>query len=145
MDDTPGHFIQELRTSILRKRVGQIALAVVLAEACLRFLNALTWFLIVPLIGDLLDRHTESVLFVTPRPFPLQQLTGSVLDFGLAVIFVFYLNRWIHRQSASVEHSLQNPITPPEEGVENSTANSSETTEPLSNLVGDPVSPAMTK
>ena len=33
MDDTPKAFLEELRTSVLKKRVGQIALAVVLAEA----------------------------------------------------------------------------------------------------------------
>jgi len=33
MDDTPRAFFEELRSGILKKRVGQIALAVVLAEA----------------------------------------------------------------------------------------------------------------
>jgi large-conductance mechanosensitive channel len=32
MDDTPRAFLEEFRSSILKKRVGQIALAVVLAE-----------------------------------------------------------------------------------------------------------------
>jgi large-conductance mechanosensitive channel len=97
MDDTPGHFVQELRSSLLRKRAGQIALAVILAQAAHRFLNALTWYLIVPTIGKLLEGHTESVLFQTRTAFPWQPLLGSVLDFGVALIFVFYLNRWIHR------------------------------------------------
>ena len=65
MDDTPGQFVQELRYSLLKKRAGQIALAVILAEACLRFLNALTWFLVVPIIAMVLKGHTESVLFET--------------------------------------------------------------------------------
>src|SRR5580700_9341486 len=99
MDDTPGHFLQELRSSLLKKRAGQIALAVILAEACLRFLNALTWFLVVPIIAMVMKGHSESVLFErqTRAPFPWQPLFGSLLDFTIALIFVFYLNRWIHR------------------------------------------------
>ncbi len=33
MDDTPKGLLGELRASVLKKRVGQIALAVLLAEA----------------------------------------------------------------------------------------------------------------
>src|SRR5262249_59613953 len=79
MDDTPKHFMQELRSSILRKRAGQIAVAVVLAEACLRLLNALTWFLVIPAIANVLNGHSESVLFQTRRQIPIEQLLGSVL------------------------------------------------------------------
>jgi large-conductance mechanosensitive channel len=138
MDDTPGHFVQELRFSLLRKRAGQIALAVILAQACLRFLNALTWYLIVPTVGKVLEGHTESVLFQTRTPFPWQPLFGSVLDFGVALIFVFYLNRWIHRapgedrihMTARDEPELV-PLQAPPEGP----------SEALYNLVGERVSP----
>jgi hypothetical protein len=37
MDDTPKQLLDELRTDLLRKRLGQIALAILLAEAALRF------------------------------------------------------------------------------------------------------------
>ncbi len=37
MDDTPGHFVQELRSSLLKKRAGQIALAVILAKLAFAF------------------------------------------------------------------------------------------------------------
>lgn len=87
MDDTPRNFVHELRSSLLKKRAGQIALAVILAEACLRFLNALTWFLIVPTLGMRVNGHTESVLFESRRPFPWQQLLGAGLDFAVALIF----------------------------------------------------------
>jgi large-conductance mechanosensitive channel len=100
MDDTPKAFIEELRSSILRKRVGQIALAVVLAEAAWRLLNALVWYLIIPIIGKAFEGHTESVLFERSAraPIPWQNLFGSVLEFVLTVIMVFYLNRWIHHR-----------------------------------------------
>jgi large-conductance mechanosensitive channel len=100
MDDTPKAFLEELRSSILKKRVGQIALAVVLAEAVWRLVTSLTWYLIIPLIGKSLDGHTESVLFetATRRPIPWENLFGSILEFVLTVIVVFYLNRWIHRK-----------------------------------------------
>jgi large-conductance mechanosensitive channel len=144
MDDTPGHFVQELRSSLLKKRAGQIALAVILAEACLRFLNALTWFLIVPIIATLLKGHTESVLFETQTraPFPWQPLFGSALDFAVALIFVFYLNRWIHRAPGeggvpltAVEQLSQTEadITPHQ--------TQDRPSEILYNLVGDRVSP----
>lgn len=99
MDDTPNAFLQDLRSSLLKRRVGQIAIAVVLAQAVWRLVNALTWYLIIPLIESL-RRNTESVLFAgsTGRPFPWENLFGSLLEFGLTVILMFYLNRWVQRR-----------------------------------------------
>jgi large-conductance mechanosensitive channel len=103
MDDTPKAFLEELRSSILKKRVGQIALAVVLAEAVWRLVNSLTWYLMIPLIGRLFQGHTESVLFesATTHPIPWENLFGSLMEFLLTLIVVFYLNRWIHRKPGS--------------------------------------------
>jgi large-conductance mechanosensitive channel len=143
MDDTPGHFVQELRSSLLRKRAGQIALAVILAEACLRFLNALTWFLIVPGVGKVLNGHTESVLFQTRTAFPWQPLLGSVLDFAVALIFVFYLNRWIHRtpSEAAIPQTTPESLSEPEPEVAPPKARSEGPREVLYNLVGERLSP----
>jgi len=145
MDDTPGQFVQELRYSLLKKRAGQIALAVILAEACLRFLNALTWFLVVPIIAMVLKGHTESVLFETQTraPFPWQPLFGAILDFSIALIFVFYLNRWIHhaapkdgeRLAGSDRSSPSEPEMKPQDSEQEGPR------EVLYNLVGDRVSP----
>jgi large-conductance mechanosensitive channel len=96
MDDTPKGFLGELKSATLKKRVGQIAMAVVLAEACIRFLNSLVWFLVLPIISSLLKGHTESVLFETKPTFPVERLLAAILEFGAAIIFVFYVNRWIH-------------------------------------------------
>jgi large-conductance mechanosensitive channel len=100
MDDTPKAFLYELRSSILKKRVGQIALAVVLAEAVWHLVNSLTWYLIIPLIGKSFRGHTESVLFesATKHPIPWENLFGSLLQFVLTLIVVFYLNRWVQRK-----------------------------------------------
>ncbi|MFZ3343144.1 MAG: MscL family protein [Terriglobales bacterium] len=100
MDDTPKAFVEELRSSLLKKRVGQIALAVVLAQAVWRLVSALTWYLIVPLIGKWLNGNTESVLFSSGsgRPLPWENLFGSLLEFVLLVTVVFYLNRWVQRK-----------------------------------------------
>jgi large-conductance mechanosensitive channel len=100
MDDTPKAFLEELRSSLLKRTVGQIALAVVLAEAAWRFVSSLTWYLIIPMIGKALRGNTESVLFrkSTTYPFPWDNLVGSLLEFGLVVIMVFYLNRWVQRK-----------------------------------------------
>jgi large-conductance mechanosensitive channel len=143
MDDTPGQFVQELRSSLLRKRAGQIALAVILAQACLRFLNALTWYLIVPTVGKLFEGHTESVLFQTRTPFPWQPLLGSLLDFGVALIFVFYLNRWIHRAPGGDGGRLTAPgqSTEPEPEIVPFQAQRETPDEVLYNLVGERVSP----
>jgi large-conductance mechanosensitive channel len=144
MDDTPGQFVQELRSSLLKKRAGQIALAVILAEACLRFLNALTWFLVVPIIATVLKGHTESVLFETQTraPFPWQPLFGSVLDFAIALIFVFYLNRWIHRAPAKAGAGLSgsDQLNPPEPKLMRSDSDPERPREVLFNLVGERVS-----
>jgi large-conductance mechanosensitive channel len=107
IDDSPKEFAREFRSAVLKRRVGQIALAVVLAEACIRFLNSLIWFLLVPFIASLLQGHTESVLFRDKLVFPWEQLFGSLLEFILAIVFVFYANRWI-------QGSLAKPRVPEE-------------------------------
>jgi large-conductance mechanosensitive channel len=102
MDETPKAFLEEFRSSILKKRVGQIALAVVLAEAVWRLVNSLTWYLIIPIIGKSFQGHTESVLFesATTHPIPWENLFGSLMEFVLTLIVVFYLNRWVQRKPA---------------------------------------------
>jgi large-conductance mechanosensitive channel len=108
MDDTPKAFLEEVRTSILRKRVGQIALAVVLAQAVWRLISALTWYLLMPLMGKFFN-GTESVLLKGYRenPIPWENLAGSLVEFVFTVIVVFYLNRWIHQ-------TLPGPAVQPE-------------------------------
>jgi large-conductance mechanosensitive channel len=109
MDDTPKAFLEELRSSMLKKRVGQIALAVVLAEAIWHLVNSVTWNFIIPIIGRSLEGHTESVLFetATHRPIPWENLFASILEFILTLIVVFYLNRWVHRKpSLSVQEEI---------------------------------------
>jgi large-conductance mechanosensitive channel len=99
MDDTPKAFLEEFRSSILKKRVGQIAIAVVLAQAVWRLLNAFTWFLLMPIIGRFFQGQTESVFQrYSSRPIPWEELFGSILEFLLTVIVAFYANRWIHKQ-----------------------------------------------
>lgn len=135
MDDSPRAFGHEFKSAILRKRVGQIALAVVLAEGCIRFLYALTWFLVVPTISFLLNGHTESALFASKPVFPWQQLFGSCLEFALTIIFVFYVNRWIRgslpKPQALDEHEESEPPTQ-EEAL-------------YFNIAGEPLNPAEQK
>jgi large-conductance mechanosensitive channel len=102
VDDTPKAFLEELRSSLLKRTVGQIALAVVLAEAFWRLVTSLTWYLIIPGIGKALRGNTESVFFKNSSayPFPWEKLFGSLLEFGLVVILMFYLNRWVQRKPA---------------------------------------------
>jgi large-conductance mechanosensitive channel len=103
MEDTPQSFVEEFRIAILRKRVGQIALAVVIAEALWRFLDSMVWLLMVPVIAKTFLTHSDSVLFNTAAqaPIPWERLIGSLLEFLLTLIVVFYLNRWIHRKPKS--------------------------------------------
>jgi large-conductance mechanosensitive channel len=107
MDDTPKAFIEEFRSAMLKKRVGQIAIAVVLAQAVWRLINAFTWFLIMPIIGRLEERQTQSVLF--PRssgsPISWENLFGSVLEFLFTIILAFYANRWIHTKPRADDNS----------------------------------------
>jgi large-conductance mechanosensitive channel len=129
VDDTPRAFLEELRSSLLKRRVGQIALAVVLAEAAWRLVSALTWYLIIPLMGRALRGNTESVLFekAATHPLPWESLFGSVLEFGLVVILAFYLNRWVQRkptpaaiEDVDAEHSSTGEVLTLEEaGGEN--------------------------
>jgi hypothetical protein len=106
MDDNPKQFIDELRLAIVRRRIGQIALAVVLAEECIRYLSAIVWYLIIPVIAGLLEGHTESVLFPSQRnrSIPWLQLFGSTLELVTAIIFVFYVNRWLYGRNRPRQH-----------------------------------------
>jgi|HubBroStandDraft_2_1064218.scaffolds.fasta_scaffold702319_2 hypothetical protein len=94
--DSPSQFIDGLKLTIFRRRIGQIALAVILAESCIRYLNALVWFLVIPAISNVLESHTESVLFKNRRTFPWEQLTGNTIEFISALVFVYFANRWIY-------------------------------------------------
>jgi large-conductance mechanosensitive channel len=96
--DSPKQFLDGLKLTIFRRRIGQIALAVILAESCIRYLNALVWFLIIPLISNVLETHTESVLFKNRRtlPLPWEQLIGNTIEFASALVFVYFANRWIY-------------------------------------------------
>ena len=95
-DESPKQFLEELKQSIFRRRIGQIALAIVLAEAIIRYLNALTWYVVIPVISNGLKGHTESVLFPGQRTFPWDRLAGSTLEIIVAILFVFYANRWMY-------------------------------------------------
>jgi large-conductance mechanosensitive channel len=108
MDDTPKAFIEEFRASILKKRVGQIAIAVVLAQAVWRLLNAFTWFFLMPIIGGFIQWQNESVLFAKSRgPIVWESLFGSLLEFLLTIIVVFYANRWIHTKARTLEENVE--------------------------------------
>src|SRR5581483_2170559 len=100
MDGSPSEFLHELRHALLRKRIGQIALAVLIAQEILRFIASIVWNLFLPLIGRFLAGQTESVLFErsTRNPIPWDALAGAVIELAFTVIVVFYLNRWIHKR-----------------------------------------------
>jgi large-conductance mechanosensitive channel len=135
MDDSPRGFAVEFKSAVLKKRVGQIALAVILAEGCIRFLNSLVWYLILPLISGLMNGHSESVLFRTKPTIPLEQLFGSTLEFAFVIIFVFYANRWIRNSVPKPVHR-QAPVTSHE------TASEMEKEEPVYyHLTGEPLNP----
>lgn len=126
MDDTPKGLVRELRSSLLKKRVGQIALAVLLAEAALQLISALTWYLIIPILGKLLRGQTESVLFegAARSPIRWETLFGSALVFVLTVIVVLYLNRWIQRRPAASTVPDSDSMTSEEEQAATDTTGS---------------------
>jgi large-conductance mechanosensitive channel len=138
LDDTPKDFLHELRSSLLRRSVGQIAIAVLLAQAALRLVNALIWYFVIPVLGRALRGDTESVLFsgATSHPIPWENLFGSLLEFTATVILVFYLNRWVQRK----------PVPASEEFIEKEEPTIKEASEsateakPEYNLVGELIS-----
>jgi large-conductance mechanosensitive channel len=135
LDDTPKAFIQELRSSLLRRTVGQIAIAVLLAQAALRLVNALIWYFVIPLLGRALRGDTESVLFssATTRPIPWENLFGSLLEFTATVVLVFYLNRWVQRKPVPVS---EEPIRKEDVSIEE-VPESAAGAKPEYNLVGE--------
>lgn len=111
MDDTPKAFVEELRSAILKKRVGQIALAVVLAQAVWRLLNSFTWFLVMPIVRRFLEGRTQSVLFGNAGLISWDNVLGSVMEFLFTVVVIFYLNRWIHRRSSRTTSHAEEEYT----------------------------------
>jgi hypothetical protein len=65
-----------------------------------------------------------------------------VLDFAVALIFVFYLNRWIHRTPRKGDTPLTAPDQLSEPGPENNALKAEpESGEVFYNLVGDQLGP----
>jgi len=123
MSDTPRGLLGELRWSLLKRRVGQIALAVLLAEAVWSLIRSLTWYLFLPVLGRLLHGQTESVLFkqAWQAPIPWDNLLASMLEFVLTVIVVIYANRWVERRPSRHE-SLARSANGPEPAESNTAA-----------------------
>ncbi len=103
MDDTPSAFFQELRDTVLRRSIGRIALAVLLALALLQLLNAIVVGAIFPILAYLFDPHHQSALFRDQLPIPRYVLGAYFMQFVLAVIVVFYGNRWLFRPKVHEE------------------------------------------
>jgi hypothetical protein len=61
-----------------------------------------------PIIGGLIQWQNESVLFARSRgPILWENLFGSLLEFLLTIILVFYANRWIHSKARSAEENAE--------------------------------------
>jgi large-conductance mechanosensitive channel len=129
MDDTPRQFLDELKFAIARRRIGQIALAVVLAEECIRYLNTLVWYMIIPAVANVLQTHTESVLFQTRSRFNWELLAGATIEFFTAIIFVFYVNRLVHGRNKP--RSREQHHSDPDESATLATATRDEEYDPI--------------
>ena len=101
-NDTPKGLWSELQSSIVRTSIGRIALAVVLAQAILNLIRTLVWDLLMPIVANLLNNSSESVLFERYREAPIRwdYLVNSLLQLGLATIFVIFVNRWIRLKAS---------------------------------------------
>lgn len=123
MDETPKGLLREFRASVLKKRVGQIALAVLLAQAALQLITTVTWYLIIPVMAKFLRGQTESVLFEKSADSPIRwdTLFGSVLIFLLVLILVLYLNRWIQRRSRPADLADEEPVISENEALTDTT------------------------
>jgi large-conductance mechanosensitive channel len=123
MDETPKGLLREFRASVLKKRVGQIALAVLLAQAALQLITTVTWYLIIPVLAKFLRGQTESVLFEKSADSPIRwdTLFGSVLIFLLVLILVLYLNRWVQRRSKPADLLDEEPVISENEALTDTT------------------------
>jgi large-conductance mechanosensitive channel len=123
MDETPKGLLREFRASVLKKRVGQIALAVLMAQAALQLITTVTWYLIIPVLAKFLRGQTESVLFEKSADSPIRwdTLFGSVLIFLLVLILVLYLNRWIQRRSKPADLLDEEPVISENEALTDTT------------------------
>ncbi len=81
-----------------------------------------------PWIANIFDSHSESLLFQRRHSFPWVQFLGSMLEFMTAIVFVFYVDRWItgrnyapvteEEQFGPTDEPVEGPIHPPEEDYE---------------------------
>lgn len=94
-DETPNGFLREFRLSVIKRRIGWIAIAIILAQAVLRLSAGITYNLLIPAIAKFFGGNSSSVLYgVASNPFPFAALFGTVLEFLLTMVIVFYLNLW---------------------------------------------------
>jgi len=103
--DTPKGLWGELQLSIVRTSVGRIALAVVLAQAVLGLIRTLVWYVFMPVVADFLHQQSTSVLFEQYRDRPIRWdfVFNSLLQLGLAIVFVLFVNRWIRPRPVTID------------------------------------------
>ena len=58
-----------------------------------------------PVVRRFLEGQNQSVLFGTAGLISWDNVLGSVMEFLLTVVVVFYLNRWIHLRSRATSHT----------------------------------------
>lgn len=105
MDDrTPSAFLESYRT-ILRGRIGQIALAIALAWTFIRLIANFVSSFAVPLLARLLAPVESVFLQEAKLPFPWLGLAGTILEAALSLVALFYLVRWVqHRPEPAEQH-----------------------------------------
>ncbi len=92
-DATPQGFLKELTSAVWYRRAGQIALAVVLAQAALRLISGFVAYLLVPFVAGFVNSNSESVMFASKPPYRWDPFAYLVLDFIVALIIFFYVGR----------------------------------------------------
>jgi len=105
LDDMPKGWWGQLQSTILRSSIGRIAFAVVLAQAVVGLIREVVWYLLMPMVANLLRHQSESVLFERYRDAPIRwdYLFNSFLQLALAVALVFFVNRTIRKKRATAD------------------------------------------
>jgi len=118
-DDMPNGLWGQLQSAVLRSIIGRIALAVVLAQTVIGLIRETAWYLLMPIVANLLHHQSDSVLFERYRDMPIRwdYLFDSFLQFALAVVLVIFVNRSLRTRPSTpdVEADVSEEPAPEEQ------------------------------
>lgn len=89
------------------RAIVALAAAFVLAEAVVRFIYGVSFYLVLPFFLKLLQSHTNFVASKLDFEYRIEMLAGSIVEFILAMTAAYCLSRWAHHDEPQTREEEQ--------------------------------------